>query len=57
MRPAHALANRGLAKNIVGYTVYGDYAERNPAARIVAGVAKGELSVRDEVTGEFGPAR
>ena len=28
--PAHALANRGMMKNIVGFTVYGDYREANP---------------------------
>jgi mxaJ protein len=38
--PAHALANRGMIKNVVGYTVYGDYREANPAARIVDAVVK-----------------
>jgi len=43
--PAHALAERGIITNLVGYTLYGDYAEPNPPARIVEAVAKGELDV------------
>ena len=43
--PAHALARRGVTDNVVGYTVYGDYAEPNPPARIVEGVAKGDVDV------------
>ena len=43
--PAHALANRGMAKNIVGFTVYGDYREPNPPARIVDAVARGDVDV------------
>jgi mxaJ protein len=43
--PAHALARRGLIQNLRGYTVYGNYAEPNPAGRIVAAVADGEIDV------------
>ncbi len=43
--PAHALANRGMTRNIVGYTVYGDYRQPNPAARIVDAVARGDVDV------------
>jgi mxaJ protein len=43
--PAHALARRGLVANLRGFTVYGDYAEANPAARIVEAVASGEIDV------------
>ncbi|WP_225768549.1 substrate-binding domain-containing protein [Inquilinus sp. Marseille-Q2685] len=43
--PAEALARRGLAGHVVGYTVYGNYAEPSPAGRIVAAVAKGEIDV------------
>jgi mxaJ protein len=43
--PAHALANRGITKNVVGFTVYGDYARPNPAARIVDAVAAGAIDV------------
>jgi mxaJ protein len=43
--PAHALARRGIVRNVVGYTVYGDYAQDNPPARIVDAVASGEVDV------------
>jgi mxaJ protein len=43
--PTEALARRGLADHIIGYTLYGDYATANPAGRIVAAVAKGEIDV------------
>jgi quinoprotein dehydrogenase-associated probable ABC transporter substrate-binding protein len=40
-----ALARRGLANNVVGYSLYGDYREANPPARIVDAVAAGEVDV------------
>jgi len=43
--PVHALANRGLRGNLVGYTVYGDYREPNPPARIIDAVVKGDVDV------------
>ena len=43
--PAHALARRGLARNLRGYTVYGDYAEDSPPADVVRAVALGEVDV------------
>lgn len=43
--PAHALTNRGIVNNVRGYTVYGDYAEPNPPARIVDAVVEGEVDV------------
>jgi mxaJ protein len=43
--PAHALAARGVTGNLRGYTLYGDYKEPNPPARIVDAVAKGEVDV------------
>jgi quinoprotein dehydrogenase-associated probable ABC transporter substrate-binding protein/PQQ-dependent catabolism-associated beta-propeller protein len=43
--PARALARRGLAANVVGYTLYGDYSQANPAARIVDAVACREVDV------------
>jgi mxaJ protein len=43
--PAHALARRGIVRNVVGYTLYGDYREPNPPARIVEAVAKGDVDV------------
>jgi mxaJ protein len=43
--PAHALANRGIVGNVVGFTVYGDYADEAPQRRIIEAVAKGEIDV------------
>lgn len=43
--PVHALANRGIVRNVVGFPVYGDYAEANPSARIVDAVEKGVVDV------------
>jgi mxaJ protein len=43
--PAHALASRGVVGNLRGYTLYGDYKEPNPPARIVEAVARGEVDV------------
>jgi mxaJ protein len=43
--PAHALARRGIIENVVGYTVYGDYSEPNPPARLIQAVARGEVDV------------
>jgi mxaJ protein len=40
---AHALARRGLAANLRGYTVYGDYSRPDPAGQIVAAVAAGDV--------------
>ena len=42
---AHALSNRGIITNVKGFTVYGDYAQPNPPARIVEAVAKKEIDV------------
>lgn len=43
--PAHALTNRNIIQNVKGYTVYGDYAQANPPARIIEAVAKGDVDV------------
>ncbi|HWS90254.1 MAG TPA: substrate-binding domain-containing protein [Pyrinomonadaceae bacterium] len=43
--PAHALTARGVIDNVRGYTLYGDYKQPNPPARIVEAVAKGEVDV------------
>jgi mxaJ protein len=43
--PMDALARRGLVRNLVGYTVFGDYAQPNPPARIVEAVARGEVDL------------
>ena len=43
--PAHALSKRGIVGNVRGYTVYGDYSQPNPPARIIDAVAKGDIDV------------
>lgn len=41
--PAHALANRGIVRNVVGYSVYGDYSKPSPLSGIVNAVDRGEV--------------
>jgi mxaJ protein len=43
--PAHALTNRKIIQNVKAYSVYGDYTQPNPPARVVEAVAKGEVDV------------
>lgn len=43
--PAHALGERGLIENVVGYSVYGDYQDPNPPGEIVEAVASEEVDV------------
>jgi mxaJ protein len=43
--PAHALAKRRITDNVKGYTVYGDYSEDNPPARILDALVRGEIDV------------
>ena len=43
--PAHALAMRGIVRNVVGYSVLGDYSRPNPPSRILEAVANGDVDV------------
>lgn len=43
--PVHALNNRGIVKNIVGYTLYGDYKQANPPARIIDAVVNRDVDL------------
>jgi mxaJ protein len=43
--PADALARLGLARNVVGYPVYGDYSKEAPLAAIIEAVARGDIDV------------
>jgi mxaJ protein len=43
--PAHALSNRGIINNVRGYTLYGDYREDSPPARMIEAVARDEIDV------------
>jgi quinoprotein dehydrogenase-associated probable ABC transporter substrate-binding protein len=41
--PAHALANRGILRNVQGYMIYGDYRQPEPPAHILEAVERGEI--------------
>jgi quinoprotein dehydrogenase-associated probable ABC transporter substrate-binding protein len=43
--PAHALTRRNIIDNVKGFTVYGDYSQPDPPARIVDAVAKGDIDL------------
>jgi mxaJ protein len=43
--PAQALGELGVVGNLVGYTVYGDYRDASPAARIIEAVENGKVDV------------
>jgi len=43
--PAHALTRRNIVENVKGFTLYGDYSQSNPPARIVDAVAKGDIDL------------
>jgi mxaJ protein len=43
--PAHALGKRGVVHNVVGYSIYGDYSEPNPPARLIEAVARGDVDL------------
>src|SRR6185295_11626163 len=43
--PAHALTRRKIIDNVKGFTLYGDYSQPNPPARIVEAVEKGTIDV------------
>jgi quinoprotein dehydrogenase-associated probable ABC transporter substrate-binding protein len=40
-----APANRGIANNVVGYSIYGNYAQPNPPAALIGAVVRGEVDV------------
>jgi mxaJ protein len=43
--PVHALNNRGIVDNLKGYTLYGNYLEPNPPAKIIDAVVKKDVDV------------
>jgi quinoprotein dehydrogenase-associated probable ABC transporter substrate-binding protein len=43
--PAHALTRRNIIDNVKGYTLYGDYSQPDPPARIVDAVEKGDIDL------------
>lgn len=43
--PAHALTRRNIVDNVKGFTLYGDYNQPDPPARIVDAVEKGDIDL------------
>ena len=43
--PVHALSRRGITGNLVGYSVFGDYAQENPPARIIDAVISRDVDL------------
>jgi mxaJ protein len=43
--PAHALGERHIVDDVVGYMIYGDYREDSPPARLIEAVERGEVDV------------
>jgi mxaJ protein len=43
--PAHALARRGIVENVRGFSLYGDYRQESPPARLIDAVVSGEIDV------------
>jgi len=42
---AQSLARRGMTRNVVGFTIYGDYAKPNPPARLIEAVGNKDVDV------------
>jgi hypothetical protein len=43
--PGMALARRGIVKNVVGYSIYGDYSRPSPPSELIGAVADGTVDV------------
>jgi len=43
--PAQALGDQGIVDNVRGYSIYGDYREANPPARLIEAVENGDIDV------------
>jgi quinoprotein dehydrogenase-associated probable ABC transporter substrate-binding protein len=43
--PAHALGDEGIVDNVRGYSIYGDYRQPNPPARLIQAVEDGDIDV------------
>ncbi|MGZ5198538.1 MAG: substrate-binding domain-containing protein [Telluria sp.] len=43
--PVLALARRGITRNVEGFSIFGDYREANPPARVIDAVASGDADV------------
>lgn len=43
--PVHALVSRGIVRNLVGYSIFGNLAEANPSADLIAAVTKNDVDI------------
>lgn len=43
--PAEVLARHGVVRNVVGFSIFGDYSQPNPPARLIDAVSAGEIDV------------
>lgn len=43
--PVQSLLNRGIVHNLVGYSIFGNLAEKNPSADLIKAVSRGEVDV------------
>jgi ABC-type amino acid transport substrate-binding protein len=43
--PVHALTSRGIVRNLVGYSIFGNLAEANPAADLIAAVTNKDVDI------------
>lgn len=43
--PAHILSAKGIVKNVVGYSIFGNYGEDSPPGKIIKAVADGDVNV------------
>jgi mxaJ protein len=43
--PVHAFTSRGIVRNLVGYSIFGNLAEKNPSADLIAAVLNKEVDV------------
>lgn len=43
--PAQVLANRGIIRNVVGYSILGDYSKPDPPADLLTAVSHGDIDV------------
>jgi mxaJ protein len=43
--PANALGEEGIAENVAGYMIYGDYRETTPPARLIEAVEAGKIDI------------
>jgi mxaJ protein len=49
--PAHALGDQGIVGNVIGYSIYGDYRDAAPPARLIEAVERGDV----ELAAAWGP--